>query len=283
MSGGAAVTKRTSPRGFAQAVLVIAAFGLLVDTINVFTAMHDAREHGARLAIWEPATWEVTSFVAMLLACGIAYAALRLAPPGRVPWWKFFLVHIAATLVFSAIHIMLMNALRVAIYWVAGYHYPFGESGFFYEYGKDVVGYVIIAAIFWFFSRDLERPSVATSRPRMIDIRDGKKLLRVPIKDIAAVRAAGNYVEFILVDDRRPLARQSLSAVQRELGKREFVRTHRSWLVNLDHVRGLQGLRGGDFEIALEGGLKAPLSRRFPDALMRLRDPASAETLIGAG
>ncbi|HEV2596239.1 MAG TPA: LytTR family DNA-binding domain-containing protein [Sphingomicrobium sp.] len=264
------MTKRTRLRGFAQAVFVIAAFGLLVDTINVFTAMHDAAERGVRLAIWEPAIWESTSFLAMLLACGIAYAALRLAPPSRGPFWKFAFVHVAATLVFSSIHVLVMNALRVAIYWVVGHHYPFGESGFFYEYGKDVVGYVIIATIFWFFTTESETPAVATSTPRTIDIRDGKKLLRVPTQHIAAVRAAGNYVEYILVDDRRPLARQSLSSAQCELGDAGFVRTHRCWLVNLQFVRGFHALGAGDCEITLEGGLKVPLSRRFPAARARL-------------
>jgi len=273
VSGAAAVTKLARSPGFAQAVLVIAAFGLLVDTINVFTAMHDAAEHGVRLAIWEPAIWESSSFLAMLLACGVAYTALRLAPPGSVPLWKFALVHVAATLVFSSIHILLMNTVRVAVYWLIGHHYQFGESGFFYEYGKDVVGYVIIAAIFWFFSRDPEPPAAATSAPRTIDIRDGKNLLRVPTEHIAAVRAAGNYVEFILVDDRRPLARQSLSAVQCELGEAEFVRTHRCWIVNLRHVRGFQALSAGDSEITLEGGLKVPVSRRFPAARARLINP----------
>jgi hypothetical protein len=274
MTGDTAVTNRMRVRGVAGAVLVIAAFGALVDTFNVFTALHDAAEHGQRLRLWEPATWESTSFIAMLLSCGVIYTAMRLAPPAGTPWLKFIAVHALATLVFSSLHILLMNALRVAIYAIVGHHYGFGESGFLYEYRKDVVGYIIIATIFWLFLKEPQPPAVKTSGPQTIDIRDGKRLLRVPIEAIAAVHAAGNYVEFILVDHGRPLARQSLSTVYRELGEREFVRTHRSWLVNLRHVRGLEALRAGDFEIDLDGGIKAPLSRRFPEALNRVLNPA---------
>lgn len=278
MTGEAAVTNRLRSPSILRAFLVVAAFGALVDTFNVFTAIHDAAEHGQRLAFWEPATWEYTSFVAMLLSCGIIYGAIRLAPPGRTQWPKFVAVHAGATLLFSSLHILLMNAMRVAIYAAAGHHYPFGESGFLYEYRKDVVGYLIIGAVFWFFTREPEAPAADANGRRMVDIRDGKRLLRVPIEEIAAIRAAGNYVEFVLVDGRRPLTRQSLAVAERELGA-GFVRTHRSWAINAGRVRELRAVGAGDFEVQLEGGVTAPLSRRFPEALARLRSPAnSAQT-----
>src|SRR6185437_7145087 len=108
---------------------------------------------------------------------------------------------------------------------------------------------------------------------RIIDIRDGKRLLRVRLDEVAAVRAAGNYVEFVLADGHRALARKSLADAHRELGEANFVRTHRSWAVNLSHVRELRSVGAGDYEIRLAGGLEAPLSRRFPAALARLRTP----------
>jgi DNA-binding LytR/AlgR family response regulator len=51
----------------------------------------------------------------------------------------------------------------------------------------------------------------------------------------------------------------------------QFVRTHRSWVVNIGHLRELRPLGGGDFEVRLEGGLAIPLSRRFSEALDRFR------------
>ena len=76
----------------------------------------------------------------------------------------------------------------------------------------------------------------------------------------------------MLLDHRRPLARLSLSAAQRELGD-GFVRTHRSWAINAAHVRELRSVGAGDYEVELASGIKAPLSRRFPEALERLRAP----------
>jgi hypothetical protein len=272
MSGDDRVTIRFIPSPLVRAFLTIAGFLVLVDTFNVFTAIHDAAEHGQRLSAWEPAVWESTSGVATLLICGVIYGAVRIAPPARVPWPKFVIVHALASLVFSALHVVLMNAMRVGIYAAGGRHYPFDESGFLYEYRKDLIAYIVWAAIFWFFTRPHAEPVLAADEDRpMVGIQDGRRLIRVAIRDIVAIKAAGNYVEFVLVDGRRPLARKSLRQALDQVGEHSFVRTHRSWLVNIHRVREIRSMGAGDFRIELDGGAEAPLSRRFPEALVRLR------------
>lgn len=264
-----------SPRGAVRAFLVVAAFTVVVDTINVFTALNDAGQRGFRLETWEPICWEATSGVATLLACGIVYAMLRRAPPGRTRWPVLLAVHLPASVVFSTLHVLLMNLMRVAIYAARGLHYPFGASGFVYEYRKDLIAYVVIAGIFWLFAAPPARTADrAPPRPpprRLFDIVEGSRVLRLPVEEIAALQAAGNYVEFLLTDGRRPLMRGSLAEIQEKAGADLFVRTHRSWAVNLGLVRGLTPAGSGDFQIGLEGGTTVPLSRRFPEALERLR------------
>ena len=82
--------------------------------------------------------------------------------------------------------------------------------------------------------------------------------------------SAGNYVEFWLADGRRPLMRATLAAIEVELEAYGFVRAHRSWLVNGARVTGLEPDGSGDWTVEL-GEVRAPLSRRFPEALARLR------------
>lgn len=261
-------------RGAVRAVLVIAAFLALVDTINVFTALNDAAERGFRLAPWEPICWEATSGLSTLLACGIVRAALTGAPPGRTRWPVLLAAHLAASLVFSALHVLLMNLMRVAIYAARGLHYRFGASGFVYEYRKDLIAYIVIAGIFWLFAAPARKgsPPVLSAPPRrLFDIVEGSRVLRVPVEEISALHAAGNYVEFLLADGRRPLMRGALAEINERIGTDLFVRTHRSWAVNVGHVRGLGPAGSGDFQIDLDGGLTVPLSRRFPEALARLR------------
>ena len=74
----------------------------------------------------------------------------------------------------------------------------------------------------------------------------------------------------MLADGRKPLMRSSLTAIETELAPHGFVRTHRSWLVNAARVTELRPEKSGDYAVGL-GAVEAPLSRRFPQALARLR------------
>ncbi len=64
--------------------------------------------------------------------------------------------------------------------------------------------------------------------------------------------------------------RSPLSALESELAPRGFLRTHRSWLVNAGQMTALKPEGSGDYTVEL-GSVTAPLSRRFPAALARLR------------
>jgi len=68
--------------------------------------------------------------------------------------------------------------------------------------------------------------------------------------------------------------RASMAQIEAALAGAGFVRTHRSWLVNAACVRALTAAGSGDFRLELAGGVTAPLSRRYPEALARLRGDA---------
>jgi DNA-binding LytR/AlgR family response regulator len=114
-------------------------------------------------------------------------------------------------------------------------------------------------------------PATAPPPPTYFDILDGGRTLRTPLGKIISLRAAGNYVEFLLEDGTKPLMRTSLTDMEAALAPAGFVRTHRSWLINQHHIRTLTPTGSGDFTLTLDGGTEAPLSRRFPAALARLR------------
>jgi DNA-binding LytR/AlgR family response regulator len=109
----------------------------------------------------------------------------------------------------------------------------------------------------------------AAAEPVVID--EGQRLLRVAPAEILGARSAGNYVEFLLADGRRPLMRTTLSGVDETLAPRGFVRTHRSWLVNPAHVAQIEAEGSGDFGLTLGDGTHVPLSRRYRQAMESLR------------
>ena len=265
-------------RPLLRAYVAILGLMALVDTVNVLTALHDAARRGQALAAWEPITWEATSGVAELIACPIIFAALRAAPPGRRAWGPTLLIHGGASLAFSALHIGLMMAMRVVVYGALGFHYRVEAGAAPYEYRKDLLAYLVLAGLIQLFAgrkpAALAAPGPAVrpeSPPATFDIVEGARTLRVRPEEIVAVSSAGNYAEFHLDDGRRPLMRATLRELEERLRHFGFERTHRSWLVNAGRVRGLEPAGSGDYSVDLEGGVQAPLSRRFPSALARLR------------
>jgi hypothetical protein len=241
----------------------------VVDFINVITIQHDR----PRLGFLEPSIWEGSSWLSLLAFFWIFFLFWRLAPLRVHPRWRL-LLHIPGAAIFSLAHVGGFIALRSFAYWLLGSRYHVGPfwPQFPYELSKDTLTYALFFAGFALLDHLLrqQQSSVPSIHASTFDIRDGARLTRVAVSDILAVSSAGNYVEFVLADGRKLLMRRPLSAIESDLAGRGFVRTHRSWLVNQAAVTGLSPEGSGDYDVSL-GSLNVPLSRRFPDALARLK------------
>lgn len=266
--------------------VLIRAYGLIVPlillatTVNALSTLYDIHRGGHEVPLWEPALWEGSSGVALMVAVLVVHAASLLAPPSQTGWDRLLLVNLLATLPFSALHSGGMFALRWLVYRLAGSHYFMSAGDILYEYRKDLLTYAIIYGAFRMTARP--RPPPATPVPpsdsseTLFDIVDGARTHRVPPNAILSLRAAGNYVEFQLADGARPLMRTSLQDMQERLAPHGFLRTHRSWIVNPTRIRKIEAIGSGDFLLTLETGDEAPLSRRFPEALACLRKKEGA-------
>ena len=247
--------------GLGALALFIAGF----DVVSVWNDLHVRPDYG----LAGPIVWEVTSAVGFVAYSTIAWVALQLAPLESRPWWRVALIHACAVPLYSVLHVATFVMLRKAVYALGGDHYAY-DSQFGFEFLKDVFGYALMVIVYWVTARLMREAAVPVERGGMFTIRDGARIVRVAMSEILAVSSAGNYVEFALRDGRKPMMRTPLSAIESELGPRGFVRVHRSWLVNTAQMTGLKPQGSGDYTVELEG-LSAPLSRRFPDALAKLR------------
>lgn len=265
-SGAASGTSGAGWKVFLPAVAAAAVLAGMINAINVITTVHEMPEDG----LLGPLVWEGSSWLALMAVLWIPFLAWRFAPPTVRPRWRLA-VHLAAAPAFSLAHVGGFIALRALAYRLDGAVYHFGSfwPHFLYEFSKDGLGYVVLIGGFSLMARTFGGPAPAP-RETTFDIRDGARITRVAIADILAIASAGNYVEFVLRDGRRLLMRSPLSALEAELGPRGFVRTHRSWLVNAMQMTALEPEGSGDYTVKL-GALAVPLSRRFPEALAKLR------------
>jgi hypothetical protein len=251
----------TSGRRFWMAFGIFAAVGIGVNVLDVITMLHDRPE----LHPIDPIIWEATSMAALLSLLWIPWLAWR-NPIG--PFGLFS--HAVAAVAFSVGHVTGFILLRAAICGALGRHYHLSVPGdYLYEFPRDLIAYALLMMTFAISGR-LNEPRDAPASRSLYDIRDGARLLRVPVDDILAVSSAGNYVEFVLRDGRKPLMRSPLSALEAELAQHGFVRVHRSWLVNAMQMTGLKPEGSGDYTVEL-GDVTVPLSRRYPEALAKLR------------
>jgi two-component system LytT family response regulator len=93
-------------------------------------------------------------------------------------------------------------------------------------------------------------------------IKSAGKVQFVKIGEIDWIEAA-DYYSCLHVGGKSYLLRRSLNELERELDPTIFCRTHRSTIVRLGRVRGLEVNRNGEYDAVLEGGARVRLSRRY--------------------
>jgi two-component system, LytTR family, response regulator len=82
------------------------------------------------------------------------------------------------------------------------------------------------------------------------------------ISEIDWIEAA-DYYACLHVGGRTHLLRRSMADLEQELDPRIFCRIHRSTIVNLDRIDGLELNDDGEYEVLLENGARLRLSRRY--------------------
>jgi len=103
-------------------------------------------------------------------------------------------------------------------------------------------------------------------RPNRLVIKEHGQVLFLDPATIDWVEAA-DYYACLHVGSTTHLIRRTLAELEKDLGEARFQRIHRSAIVNLDRVRGLELQPGGEFEVVLTTGVRLPLSRRLRQGL----------------
>jgi two-component system LytT family response regulator len=78
---------------------------------------------------------------------------------------------------------------------------------------------------------------------------------------------AADYYACVHVGNETHLLRRTLSELERDLDPRMFCRIHRSIIVNLERIRGLELKDDGEYAVVLRSNARLRLSRRFRKTL----------------
>lgn len=260
----------TSGSAVLRTWLVWFAIGSVFTVVNAASVIDDHARFGQPVETWRPWVWEATSLAGWLLLVPlIALAAARLRPPRwRLP--PALAGHAMLSVVVSALHVATMVALRKLIYLLNGASYSMPGSSldiFIYEYRKDAATYAAVALIYLLIERMGRAPAMpmVEAEPRL-EVRDGARTVWLAPGDVEWAQAAGNYVELHGAFGTL-LHRETLAALEEQLGAHGFRRIHRSRLVRAAAVRSIETKASGDFEVALASGALVAGSRRFRSRL----------------
>ena len=106
-----------------------------------------------------------------------------------------------------------------------------------------------------------------TQNPEIIWVNQGSKLVPLEVHTIEYLESDGNYV-LIHTEDHKYMLRQSLGDLHDRLDERQFVRVHRSYIVNQKRIREMYPKSHGDLFAVLKSGKKIPVSRRYREGLI---------------
>ncbi|HEX8196021.1 MAG TPA: LytTR family DNA-binding domain-containing protein [Pyrinomonadaceae bacterium] len=102
-----------------------------------------------------------------------------------------------------------------------------------------------------------------------IVVKSSGRVFFIKTEEIDWIEAAGNYLKLHVGRDAH-LIRETMQSIEAKLDPEKFFRIHRSTLVQIDRIKELHPLFGGDYAVILRNGTELSLSRNYRDRLPEL-------------
>jgi two-component system, LytTR family, response regulator len=119
-------------------------------------------------------------------------------------------------------------------------------------------------------ARGLTPPRAAAQR---LVVKVDGRMVFVPAANVDWAESLDNHVR-LHVGRETMLVRETMTNLEQRLPPDQFIRVHRSTLVNTDRIREIQPWFGGDYVIILTDGTKLTSGRRYRAAVHALLDRA---------
>ncbi|WP_421797071.1 LytR/AlgR family response regulator transcription factor [Haliscomenobacter sp.] len=139
-----------------------------------------------------------------------------------------------------------------------------------YEYG--VVDYLLKPIRFERFIKAVDRliapgaeppvvPSTSHAAPSYLLLNINNARQKIDTADIVYIAAAGNYTQLHFLQQRPLLASETMGDLQKLLP--QFIRVHKSYLINVDYLSRLEGNR-----VYLQGGAEIPIGVSYKQSVL---------------
>ena len=102
-----------------------------------------------------------------------------------------------------------------------------------------------------------------------IVVKSSGRVFFIKTEEIDWIEAAGNYLKLHVGRDAH-LIRETMQSIEAKLDPEKFFRIHRSTLVQIDRIKELHPLFGGDYAVILRNGTELNLSRNYRERLPEL-------------
>lgn len=112
----------------------------------------------------------------------------------------------------------------------------------------------------------LERVKQRTAFMQHVAVKSNERVRLVPVEQIDWFESAGNYVR-LHAGSERFLLRQTMNGLEEKLDPTQFVRIHRTTIVNLQRIRDTRPASHGDHIVVLHDGTQLQLSRAYRERL----------------
>lgn len=114
----------------------------------------------------------------------------------------------------------------------------------------------------------LETPSFTPAPAGKLKIKASGKIHFLDFNELIRLQGFDYYIKVYFLEEVY-LVRESLKNIQKRLPD-QFVRIHKSHIVNLNHLRSLEPLSRGNYEVTLSTGDKVLMSKSYRDQLKEL-------------
>lgn len=235
-----------------------AAFSILLVTYVASRFWPKARRLSVALAATAVATsylapgFDRKTVLALMIGVGLSAAAAAVGVVRRLPAARLTLLYLAAFLTIAALYPTWLADLT------------------FFLFAAGLILPLLMTEVVRLGRDDQAREAAlarAAARPDCLTVVSSRRVERVPIVDVVAIVGADDYVELRLAGGRRLLHSARLDRLEADLPA-TFLRTHRSVIANMDHVRGFER-DGGAGRLLMTEGPVLPISR---NRLSRVRE-----------